>query len=199
MEDALGGHVTTRVSAGGHSALVSGAIGRPFSTDALRASVAGAGGARITSVLDDHSGGSGSNDLSRAERLSLPVTLLVLLIAFGALVAAVVPVVLGATAVIAAFGLLGPISQVFPLGLQREDGRAPDRDGGRRRLRAVLRDPLARGASARARFARRARAHHPNVRAHGAGRRDDRRDRDGRSVHDRHRHLQRQSRPARSR
>ena len=115
MEDALGGHVTTRVSAGGHSALVSGAIGRPFSTDALRASVAGAGGARITSVLDDHSGGSGSNDLSRAERLSLPVTLLVLLIAFGALVAAVVPVVLGATAVIAAFGLLGPISQVFPL------------------------------------------------------------------------------------
>jgi uncharacterized membrane protein YdfJ with MMPL/SSD domain len=37
------------------------------------------------------------------------------LIAFGALVAAVVPVVLGATAVIAAFGLLGPISQVFPL------------------------------------------------------------------------------------
>jgi uncharacterized membrane protein YdfJ with MMPL/SSD domain len=47
--------------------------------------------------------------------LSLPVTLLVLLIAFGALVAAVVPVVLGATAVIAAFGLLGPISQVFPL------------------------------------------------------------------------------------
>jgi uncharacterized membrane protein YdfJ with MMPL/SSD domain len=43
------------------------------------------------------------------------VTLLVLLIAFGALVAALVPVLLGATAVIAAFGLLGPISQVFPL------------------------------------------------------------------------------------
>ena len=107
VESALGGHVTIRVSAGGHSALVSGTVARPFSTDALRASVAAAGGPRITSVLDDNSGGSGSNDLARAERLSLPVTLLVLLIAFGALVAAVVPVVLGATAVIAAFGLWG--------------------------------------------------------------------------------------------
>ena len=45
----------------------------------------------------------------------MPVTLLVLLIAFGALVAALVPVVLGLTAVVAAFGLLGPISQAFPL------------------------------------------------------------------------------------
>ena len=64
--------------------------------------------------MADPSGGGGT-DLSRAERLSLPVTLLVLLIAFGALVAALVPVLLAATAVIAAFGLLGPISQVFPL------------------------------------------------------------------------------------
>ena len=38
-----------------------------------------------------------------------------LLISFGALVAALVPVALAATAVIAAFGLLGPISQLFPL------------------------------------------------------------------------------------
>jgi RND superfamily putative drug exporter len=114
MERALGSHVTTSVSAGGHSALVSGRIDGPFSTDALRAQVAAAGGAQITAVLDDN-GSSGNNDLSRAERLSLPVTLLVLVIAFGALVAAVVPVLLGATAVIATFGLLGPISQVFPL------------------------------------------------------------------------------------
>ena len=40
---------------------------------------------------------------------------MVLLISFGALVAALVPVMLAATAVIAAFGLLGPISHVFPL------------------------------------------------------------------------------------
>ena len=115
MEDALGGRVTMSVSAGGHSALVTGPIGRSFSTDALAAAVAAAGGTRITAVLDDSSGSGGSNDLRRAERLSLPVTLLVLLIAFGALVAALVPVLLGATAVVAAFGLLGPISQLFPL------------------------------------------------------------------------------------
>ena len=116
MEQALGGHVTTTISASGHSALVSGPIGRPFSTDALRASVAAASDAGITAVLDDNSrDGSGNSDLQRAEQLSLPVTLLVLLIAFGALVAALVPVLLGVTAVIAAFGLLGPLSQVFPL------------------------------------------------------------------------------------
>jgi RND superfamily putative drug exporter len=115
VERALGAHVSQSVSAGGHSALVGGRIGRPFSTDALRADVAAAGEPRITAVLDDNSSGSGNSDLGRAERLSVPVTLLVLLVAFGALVAAIVPVVLGATAVIAAFGLLGPISQLFPL------------------------------------------------------------------------------------
>ena len=43
------------------------------------------------------------------------MTLLVLLFAFGAVVAALVPVLLGLTAVAAAFGLLGPISQAFAL------------------------------------------------------------------------------------
>ena len=50
-------------------------------------------------------------DLHRAELLSIPVTLVVLLFAFGAIVAALVPVLLALTAVAAAFGLLGPISQ----------------------------------------------------------------------------------------
>jgi uncharacterized membrane protein YdfJ with MMPL/SSD domain len=54
-------------------------------------------------------------DLHRAEILSVPVTLLVLLFAFGAVVAALVPVLLALTAVAAAFGLLGPASQLFPL------------------------------------------------------------------------------------
>ena len=58
---------------------------------------------------------AGNRDLHRAELLSVPVTLFVLLFAFGSLVAALVPVVLALTAVAAAFGLLGPISQVFPL------------------------------------------------------------------------------------
>ena len=56
-----------------------------------------------------------NRDLHRAELLSIPVTLLVLLFAFGAIVAALVPVLLALTAVAAAFGLLGPISQAFPL------------------------------------------------------------------------------------
>jgi RND superfamily putative drug exporter len=116
MERVLGGRVTTSVSDGDHSALVSGPIGRPFSTDALAAAVSAAGGPRVSAVLDDNdTSGRSNKDLQRAERLSVPVTLLVLLIAFGALVASLVPVVLGATAVLAAFGLLGPISQVFPL------------------------------------------------------------------------------------
>jgi hypothetical protein len=40
MERELGGHVTTGLSAGGHSALLRGRIGHDFSTDALRAEVA---------------------------------------------------------------------------------------------------------------------------------------------------------------
>jgi uncharacterized membrane protein YdfJ with MMPL/SSD domain len=56
-----------------------------------------------------------NRDLHRAELLSIPVTLLVLLFAFGAIVAALVPVLLALTAVAAAFGLIGPISQVFAM------------------------------------------------------------------------------------
>ena len=54
-------------------------------------------------------------DFQKAEFLSLPITLVILLIAFGALVAAGLPLLLGATAVMGTIGLLGPISQIFPL------------------------------------------------------------------------------------
>ena len=54
-------------------------------------------------------------DFQRAEFLSLPITLLILLIAFGALVAAGLPLLLGATAVMGTIGLLGPISQLHAL------------------------------------------------------------------------------------
>jgi RND superfamily putative drug exporter len=54
-------------------------------------------------------------DFDKAETTSLPVTLAILLIAFGSIVAAGVPLLLGVTAVIAALGLLGPISHVIPL------------------------------------------------------------------------------------
>ncbi|MDA0179635.1 MMPL family transporter [Solirubrobacter phytolaccae] len=61
----------------------------------------------LSASLDD--------DFKRAEFLSLPITLLILIVAFGALVAAGVPLLLGVTAVIGTLGLVGPISQIVPM------------------------------------------------------------------------------------
>jgi uncharacterized membrane protein YdfJ with MMPL/SSD domain len=55
------------------------------------------------------------DDARQAEFLSLPITLLILVAAFGALVAALLPLLLGLTAVAAAIGLLGPLSQLVPV------------------------------------------------------------------------------------
>ncbi len=60
-------------------------------------------------------GESFEDDFRRAEVTSLPITLLILLIAFAALVAALVPLLLAATAVAAAIGLLGPLSNLWPV------------------------------------------------------------------------------------
>jgi RND superfamily putative drug exporter len=56
-----------------------------------------------------------NGDMNRAELLAIPVTLVVLVLAFGSLVAALVPLLLGLTAVVAGLGLLGPISHRFPV------------------------------------------------------------------------------------
>ncbi len=116
MRRALGERASVSVSRDQHAALITVVPSKPFDPAAVKASVARAGRAHpgVSAVLADPGAGSG-NDLSRTERLSIPVTLIVLLISFGALVAAAVPVLLAVTAVIAAFGLLGPISQLFPL------------------------------------------------------------------------------------
>jgi RND superfamily putative drug exporter len=53
------------------------------------------------------------NDLTHAEVLSLPITLLILFFVFGALVAAVLPVGLAITAFLAAAGLLAPLSKLI--------------------------------------------------------------------------------------
>jgi len=60
-------------------------------------------------------GASLDDDFKRAEFLSLPITLLILIVAFGALVAAGVPLLLGITAVIGTLGLVAPISQIVPM------------------------------------------------------------------------------------
>ncbi|HXW78452.1 MAG TPA: MMPL family transporter [Acidimicrobiales bacterium] len=56
-----------------------------------------------------------NGDFAQAEQTSLPITLVILLVAFGALVAAGVPLLLGFTAVVAALGLLGPVSHLYPV------------------------------------------------------------------------------------
>jgi len=53
------------------------------------------------------------DDFAKAETTSLPVTLLILVVVFGALVAAGVPLLLALSAVAATIGLLGPISHLF--------------------------------------------------------------------------------------
>jgi RND superfamily putative drug exporter len=55
------------------------------------------------------------DDFQKAEVLSLPITLLILVVAFGALIAAGVPLLLGLTAVAATLGLIAPISQLVPM------------------------------------------------------------------------------------
>lgn len=67
----------------------------------------GSGNAAVSAVL--------AHDLHRAEIVSLPITLVVLLLAFGALVAASVPLLLGLTAVAGALGALGLVSRVIPM------------------------------------------------------------------------------------
>jgi uncharacterized membrane protein YdfJ with MMPL/SSD domain len=56
-----------------------------------------------------------ANDFKKAETLSLPLTLAILVIAFGALVAAGIPLLLAVTAVAATIGLIGPISHLIPV------------------------------------------------------------------------------------
>jgi RND superfamily putative drug exporter len=58
------------------------------------------------------------DDLGKAGMLSLPVTLIVLLLAFGALVAAGLPLLLGLTAVFSTFGLVAVASHLLPEAMQ---------------------------------------------------------------------------------
>jgi uncharacterized membrane protein YdfJ with MMPL/SSD domain len=110
------------VARNGHSAVVvvalTGAYAQP-----VREKILAAAGAHPGVTIEetgeitasDARDKSVNDDLQRAEILSVPVTLFVLLFAFGAVVAAAVPVLLALTAVAAAFGLLGPISQAIPI------------------------------------------------------------------------------------
>ena len=55
------------------------------------------------------------DDFKRAETLSLPITLVILVVAFGALVAASIPLVLALSAVMGTLGIVGVVSQFSPV------------------------------------------------------------------------------------
>jgi hypothetical protein len=173
MRNLLDTRVTVRFSSNGHSALLTGRATNELS--ALQTSLAAAAPAhpRVQMAADGPGSGTSTSDsdLHRAEMLALPVTLFVLLVAFGSLVGSLVPMLLGLTAVVAAFGPARPDQPCICARQQRQDRRALDGHGRRRRLRALLRDPLARGAQARALVARGARPHRPHLRPHRGGRR----------------------------
>lgn len=73
--------------------------------------VAQAGDASIDKAIGDQV----SDDLARAERTSLPVTLVILVLVFGSLVAAGLPVLLAAGSVVAAISLLSVPGRWLPL------------------------------------------------------------------------------------
>ncbi|WP_030382439.1 MULTISPECIES: MMPL family transporter [unclassified Streptomyces] len=69
------------------------------------------GGASMQKTFDDAFG----SDFQQAEFSAVPVALGILLIAFGALVAALLPVALSITAIIATMGLMGVVSHLVPM------------------------------------------------------------------------------------
>ncbi|GEC03831.1 membrane protein [Streptomyces spinoverrucosus] len=69
------------------------------------------GGASMMKTFDDAFG----DDFQKAEYSAVPVALGILLIAFGALVAALLPVALAITAIMATMGLMGVVSHVMPM------------------------------------------------------------------------------------
>ncbi|WP_245155100.1 MMPL family transporter [Nocardioides sp. 1609] len=68
------------------------------------------GDATLDAAIDERVG----DDLASAEGISLPITLVLMLVAFGALVAAGLPVLLAVTSVAATIGILAPVSHLVP-------------------------------------------------------------------------------------
>jgi uncharacterized membrane protein YdfJ with MMPL/SSD domain len=112
-----------KLAADGRAAVVAVELTSETVVEPIRAAVAAAAKAHPSLTIEetgDVSADQARNrtvdrDLHRAELLSVPVTLLVLLFAFGSPVAAAVPVLLAVSAVAAGLGLLGPLSQLFPV------------------------------------------------------------------------------------
>ena len=115
-------------SADGRAMLVPATLNDDFAGDAFRAAVAeaatapGVSGIRLQAtggnLIDDDVDTTLGDSFSTALTISLPVTLLIMLVAFGALLAAGIPVLLGVTSVLSAVGLYAVASHAFPDGGQ---------------------------------------------------------------------------------
>ncbi len=96
-----------------HAAAKANSVGRQVDRVAAgnpAATFEQAGSASLGNAVDDVV----NDDLGRAEMFSLPLIFLILVFAFGALVAASVPLILGVTAVAGALGAAGLVSQIAP-------------------------------------------------------------------------------------
>ncbi|MCX4578263.1 MMPL family transporter [Streptomyces sp. NBC_01571] len=128
VTDVTSPYDTKTISKGGHSALVQFAMrGDPETAGDRVAPVLDAvkgvqkehtglrieeiGGASMQKTFDDAFG----DDFQKAELSAVPVALGILLIAFGALVAALLPVALAVTAIMATMGLMGIVSHLQPM------------------------------------------------------------------------------------
>ncbi|HEX5922934.1 MAG TPA: MMPL family transporter [Baekduia sp.] len=117
-----------QISADGRSALVSFEINGDSDVteqrvDAVETAVKAAGDSHPSMFVGQFGDASADkalnkafgDDFAQAGMLSIPVTLIILVLTFGALVAAGVPLLLGVTAVVGTIGLLGPISHLVSL------------------------------------------------------------------------------------
>jgi RND superfamily putative drug exporter len=116
-----GSHGT--ISKDGRSTLVTLELEKRGNIDRVLAATAAAAQAHPSLRIEEFGDASGSKainrtlgkDFTRAETLSLPITLAILVFAFGSLVAAGMPMRLGLTAVGATLGLIGLVSQLLPM------------------------------------------------------------------------------------
>ena len=101
--DIRGNEMTTHMTVAGPLAAVAAAAG-----EHPQFVIAESGDASMARGIEE----SFAQDLHKAESTSMPITLLILVLAFGALVAAGIPLLLAVTGVAATLGLVGPISHI---------------------------------------------------------------------------------------
>ena len=151
-------------SSGGHQALVLGviagsdkqvgdrigAISDHFTRDNAAVKVAVGGRAEVNRQVNDQI----QSDLVRAEGIAFPITLILLVIVFGSLVAAGLPLLVGVVAIAGSFLALYVISSITEVSVYCAEPDHRDGTRPRDRLQPVHRFALPRRAARRARASR---------------------------------------------